>query len=291
MKLNNAQLTELADIAMVAAQDAAAYIQSKFDQHYVKYKKVGGDSIASQLVTEVDRQSQEIILAYLAPTMKAFDLGLLTEESEDDHSRLEKDYFWCIDPLDGTLPFTENRTGYAVSIALVAREGQSVLGVVHIPDTGDAYLAVAGQGVKHNGRPWDLAKGEDQDIRVFQDSSFQNTAYYDKALAALEEYASKQDKKLVLHSGYGGVRSSISLLNCTAGCFFKFPKPTLGGGSIWDYGATQIIFKELGMLVSDALGAPLYLNHKDSTFLNHCGIVYSTNSQLHNFLLELRERV
>ena len=49
-----------------------------------------------------------------------YDLALLTEESEDDRSCFEKDYFWCIDPLDGTLPFTRNEAGYSVSIGLVA---------------------------------------------------------------------------------------------------------------------------------------------------------------------------
>ena len=55
-----------------------------------------------------------------------YDLALLTEELEDDGSRHVKDYFWCIDPIDGTLPFTQKKPGYGVSIALVARDGASV---------------------------------------------------------------------------------------------------------------------------------------------------------------------
>jgi fructose-1,6-bisphosphatase/inositol monophosphatase family enzyme len=65
--------------------------------------------------------AQAAVLEVLAPTFKAYDLGLLTEELADDGSRFEKDYFWSIDPLDGTLPFTQGKPGYAVSIALVRR--------------------------------------------------------------------------------------------------------------------------------------------------------------------------
>ena len=47
--------------------------------------------------------------------------------------RLELNYFWCIDPLDGTLPFIEGKVGYAVSIGLVSRDGTPLIGVVCDP--------------------------------------------------------------------------------------------------------------------------------------------------------------
>ena len=53
-----------------------------------------------------------------------YDFGILTEETPDNGSRLVKDYFWCVDPLDGTLPFTEGTPGYSVSIALVSKSGR-----------------------------------------------------------------------------------------------------------------------------------------------------------------------
>ena len=39
-------------------------------------------------------QCADLILNQLEPTCAADDLALLTEESEDDRSRFEKDYFW-----------------------------------------------------------------------------------------------------------------------------------------------------------------------------------------------------
>lgn len=86
-------LSALCQIAEKAAIEAGEYIQSQFDQHYQKEQKTGGDSMASQIVTEVDYKAQEIILQHLNDNIKQYDLGVLTEEASDDASRLEKDYF------------------------------------------------------------------------------------------------------------------------------------------------------------------------------------------------------
>ena len=61
------------------------------------------------------------------------------EENTNIHPRLTKDYFWCIDPLDGTLPFIEGGNGYAVSIALVAASGEPILAAVHQPTSNITY--------------------------------------------------------------------------------------------------------------------------------------------------------
>ena len=50
-------------------------------------------------------------------SLRDYALALLTEESADDGSQFCQDYFWCIDPLDGTLPFIRGLPGYAVSIS------------------------------------------------------------------------------------------------------------------------------------------------------------------------------
>ena len=90
-------------------------------------KKQGGTSYASQVVTEVDRACETAILSHLLPTCQEFDLALLSEETEDDGSRFEEDFFWCIDPMDGTLPFINKQPGFSVSIALVAKMGHRTL--------------------------------------------------------------------------------------------------------------------------------------------------------------------
>ena len=131
MKLSTSDLRQLADLAILAASEAGQMIAQSRPRNIEQ--KAGGESLASQVVTEIDRRSEDIIVGLLAPTLERFEVGLLTEEQDDDGSRLTADYFWSIDPLDGTLPFIEGSPGYAVSIALVGRDGTPWVGVVYDP--------------------------------------------------------------------------------------------------------------------------------------------------------------
>jgi len=58
--------------------------------------------------------------------------GLLSEESKDTPERLEKSRVWIIDPVDGTREYGEERTDWAVHVAL-AVDGVPVLGAVALP--------------------------------------------------------------------------------------------------------------------------------------------------------------
>ena len=104
-------LQSLAETAVAAARSAGQIISQSSNQKIEVEHKDGGHSYASQVVTEVDRKAQDAILEILNSASDEYDFALLTEESEDDHSRFQKEYFWCIDPLDGTLPFTKRNRG------------------------------------------------------------------------------------------------------------------------------------------------------------------------------------
>jgi fructose-1,6-bisphosphatase/inositol monophosphatase family enzyme len=106
MQLSAQQLKELSLDAERAARRAGALISNYAGRDFEVSHKPGGDSLASQVVTEVDELAQSVILKELKSSVQDYDLALLAEELEDDGSRLKKDYFWCIDPMDGTLPFT-----------------------------------------------------------------------------------------------------------------------------------------------------------------------------------------
>ncbi|WP_454885115.1 3'(2'),5'-bisphosphate nucleotidase CysQ [Sphingomonas oryzagri] len=60
------------------------------------------------------------------------DDGLLSEESADDRSRLDKSRVWIIDPLDGTREYAEGRDDWAVHVALVI-DGVPLVGAVSEP--------------------------------------------------------------------------------------------------------------------------------------------------------------
>ena len=112
--MRDLDLQLLAESAVVAARTAGRIISRYSNQEIEVEHKDGGHTYASQVVTEVDRKAQDAILEILNPSCDEYDFALLTEESEDDHSRFQKDYFWCIDPLDGTLPFTKGNRVFGI---------------------------------------------------------------------------------------------------------------------------------------------------------------------------------
>jgi fructose-1,6-bisphosphatase/inositol monophosphatase family enzyme len=91
MNLTDSDLTQLRELAMTAATQAGAHIQAKVGQHRESNTKEAGNTLASQVVTEVDLESQTLILEILHDSIDKFQLGLLTEESEDDSSRFNTD--------------------------------------------------------------------------------------------------------------------------------------------------------------------------------------------------------
>jgi 3'(2'),5'-bisphosphate nucleotidase len=94
-------------------------------------------------VTAADQIADDLIATGLRAAFP--DDGLLTEESEDDLSRLDKERVWIVDPLDGTTEFIAETGEFAVQIAL-ALHGQPILGVVFQPVTGVLYHAAQGSG-------------------------------------------------------------------------------------------------------------------------------------------------
>tara|TARA_R110002074_G_scaffold383483_2_gene563760 strand:- start:1101 stop:1976 length:876 start_codon:yes stop_codon:yes gene_type:complete len=284
--LEKNDLEKLCKEAIEASIEAGKLIQSQVDQSYRQQEKQGGYSKASQVVTEVDFKAQAIILKHLAPNIAKHDLGLLTEEATDDESRLIKDYFWCIDPLDGTLPFTEQRPGYAVSIALISRSGDPMVGVAYIPDEDLCFSAIKGEGIVRNGQSFSLAKSADDDsLNIYIDRSMQDASYFQELKAKTRQWAEGQNlTNVYYHIGFGAVRNALSVLSHRNACYFKFPRKEKGGGSIWDFAATRLIFEELALPVTNSKGDNLHLNSPDTTFMNQQGVVYASNRALANHL-------
>jgi 3'(2'),5'-bisphosphate nucleotidase len=102
-------------------------------------------------VTLADRVADDLITAGLRAAFP--EDGLLSEESDDDLSRLGKERVWIVDPLDGTTEFIAETGEFAVQIALTV-DAQPALGVVYRPATGQTFYAVKGEGAYqvHDGR-------------------------------------------------------------------------------------------------------------------------------------------
>lgn len=265
----------LCDIAIQAALSAGKLIKTHIGKEIQINKKVGGDTYASQVVTEVDKACEEIILSHLLPTCEEYQIALLSEETEDDHSRFEKEYFWCIDPLDGTLAFINNHPGFCVSIALVAKDGTPHIGVVFDPSTDKLYHAIRGQGAYINQAAWSI-KNTNQHLTYVTDRKLENTP----KLSFIKDILQEQVNKLKLNGikeihGGGSVLNAMYVIENGPACMLKLPKKEQGGGSIWDFAASACIFNELYLQATDFQGLPLDLNKKENTFMNGKGIFYS----------------
>jgi len=283
MQLSDNDLYLLSQCAISAALQAGQKIVDFKREKLTVNTKQGGSSFASQVVTEVDHLSQAIILQNLMPSCEIYDLALLTEESPDDGIRLEKDYFWCIDPLDGTLPFIEAIPGYSVSIALVSREGIPYIGVIYDPVEKTLYHSIKGQGAFRNGEPWQLsAQSTTQAPLVFiSDRSFAKHPQYKEVLNQLQSIAKKRhysDMEIIQQGG--AAMNACWVLEKSPACYFKFPSKHAGGGGLWDFSASACLFNEMNANVSDIYGQNLDLNRADSIFMNHRGVLYAPDESL-----------
>ncbi len=289
MKLTTEHLTELSELAISAVRNAGALIAEHAGKKVDVKTKANAPSRASEVVTEVDFMSQAAILDILGSSCGQFDLALLSEEQPDDPARLEKDAFWCIDPMDGTLCFVEGTPGYAVSIGLTARSGKPLVGVVYDPVEEVLYHAVSGLGAFRNGEPFRVnASGQRNRLSLVSDNGFVHHSRFDEIMAGLDVIARELGLDGVEPQFQGGAAMCACwVMERAPACYLKFPKPEDGGGSLWDYAATACIAQEAGAVAVDSFGGPLDLNRPDSTYMNHRGMIYATDSGLAGKIIAL----
>lgn len=120
-------------------------------QHYFKADPDVWDKGHGQgPVTEADLHVNRQLEADLRSARGGY--GWLSEETEDDTTRLRTDRQFIVDPIDGTRAFIEGAKDWAHSLA-VAEAGQVVAAVVFLPERNALYAATAGAGATLNGAP------------------------------------------------------------------------------------------------------------------------------------------
>jgi len=288
------QLNQLAVQALKAAKCAGEYIE-QFDRTQLKTEfKVSGSSLSSQVVTEVDLHCQAMIIEQLQASCAEFDIALLSEENCTDiavnaHDRLTKYYFWCIDPLDGTLPFIKGSNGYAVSVALVDRNGAPVLAAVFQPATSAAYHMQFDHQRKatlyKNGVVF-KPSNKDKQLHFYCDQSFLSSKHYPAVIQQLTTLLPVIGvTALKVISGNGAVVNALLVLENAPACYIKLPKPEQGGGALWDFSATACISHAVNAWASDMHGLPLQLNQRDSYYMNKKGVMFASDTRLAEILL------
>ena len=98
-------------------------------------------------VTRADREAETVLRQLLATA--APDHGVLGEEHGGE--RLDAEYVWVLDPIDGTRAFVNGIPLFGTLIALT-RNGAPILGVIDHPALGERWLGVAGAPSLHWGR-------------------------------------------------------------------------------------------------------------------------------------------
>ena len=94
-------------------------------------------------VTTADKTVNNMISTYLKEHYPTY--GILTEEEKDDKSRLDKDYVFILDPLDGTKDFVNRDDMFVVNLALVYKH-EVVASVIGVPCQDKIYCAVKDKG-------------------------------------------------------------------------------------------------------------------------------------------------
>jgi myo-inositol-1(or 4)-monophosphatase len=126
--------------ALVAAQETL----KAFTPGAIESKaKAGGDP-----VTEADLLLDKVLKEHLLADGE----GWLSEETRDDHCRLDKECVWIVDPLDGTREFIEGIPEWCVSIAYIVSGKPEAAGICN-PVTGQTFLGTRAGGVTLNGQP------------------------------------------------------------------------------------------------------------------------------------------
>ena len=142
---------EFAEPAAGIALEAGALIRDYYEQGVATEYKTDVD-----LVTVADRTSEKLIVERLHAIFPGH--GIFGEEGTRD--RLDREYRWYVDPLDGTTNFAHGFPVFCVSLGLEHRpaglaaneDGTLVAGVVYDPTRDELFVTEKGKGAYLNGR-------------------------------------------------------------------------------------------------------------------------------------------
>ena len=101
------------------------------------------------LVSKADIEINDLLNKLLKNKNPEF--GWLSEENEDDRSRLNKKITFVVDPLDGTKAFLEGKKEFSISVAIV-KNGLPISGIVFSPSTGEMFEAEKNKGSWKNNK-------------------------------------------------------------------------------------------------------------------------------------------
>ncbi len=207
-----------------------------FNESYRLDVRKKGDS---DFVTRADLEVSALIKSRLKEEYPS--VGFISEE---DYESLEfegdKEY-WILDPIDGTTNFMHQMPFCCLSLALWSK-GESVLGVIYSPYTGELFSAEKGKGAYLNGERIRVSDHEKLSDCV---GLLEFNAYYKNEVEqALDHarsiYLACQDIRT-----FGSAALEFAYVACGRADVYlgRYLKP-------WDFAAGMCIVSEAGGIVS-----------------------------------------
>jgi 3'(2'), 5'-bisphosphate nucleotidase len=142
--MDTIQYDKLILTTILAAKRAGEAILEVYDSDFAVEQKDDKSPL-----TLADKRSHEIIENVLEQTVTANNstVPILSEEGKEIpyDERIKWEYFWLVDPLDGTKEFIKRNGEFTVNIALIHKH-KPVLGIIYIPVKDVFYFAAINFG-------------------------------------------------------------------------------------------------------------------------------------------------
>ena len=142
--MDTIQYDKLILTTILAAKRAGEAILEVYDSDFAVEHKDDKSPL-----TLADKKSNEIIESVLEQTITVNNstVPILSEEGRETpyDERKKWEYFWLVDPLDGTKEFVKRNGEFTVNIALIHKH-KPVLGIIYIPVKDVFYFAAINIG-------------------------------------------------------------------------------------------------------------------------------------------------
>lgn len=199
-------------------------------------------------LTIADKASNEIITTGLTTIFP--DVPVLSEEgsSVPYNERKGWEYYWCVDPLDGTKEFIYRRDDFTVNIALMHRD-HPVLGIIYAPVYGALYYgsAATGSRLRKDDHPWK---------QLYADKNAKEwIAIGSRSHASEEEQSVLANYPVVAAVAAGSSLKFCRIAEGAAHIYYRHG-PTME----WDTAAGQVIAESSGAVMTSADGSPFLYN-------------------------------
>jgi len=228
------------DIALRAVKEAGRVAKRDFEKGA---EIVGNKESFRDIVTKTDMEIENLIKSVLKSNFP--DHGFIGEETGETSG----EYRWIIDPIDGTVNFSNGIPLFGISVAL-AHHNEIILGIVYNPVLNEMYYAEKGKGTKLNGKSIRVSDTSELSKGTFT-VTFPGSGNTQESYDAFREMSEKS--RGVLRLGSASIKLAYVASGKLAGSWSR-KQP------VWDVAAGIILVKEAGGRVSTINGGEYKFN-------------------------------